>query len=62
MGGLSRRDQRLVEQMLKRAERLEAEADYCTYKRHADEKRFTASIYREHARKIMDGVVIDGTE
>lgn len=51
---------RVVQQMLKRAERLEAEADGCMYERHAQEKRNTARIYREHARKITEGVVIDG--
>ena len=57
---MSRRDMRIVQQMLKRAERLEAEADACMYERHAQEKRNTARVYREHARKITEGVVIDG--
>jgi 5,10-methylene-tetrahydrofolate dehydrogenase/methenyl tetrahydrofolate cyclohydrolase len=60
MGGLSRRDQRLVDQLLKRAERLEAEAEYQQLPRHAQEKRTAARINREHAQKIMDGVIIDG--
>lgn len=59
MGGLSRRDMRVVQQMLKRAERLEAEAESELYARHAQEKRNTARVYREHARKITEGVVID---
>jgi len=60
MGGLSKRDQRVVDQLLKRAERLEAEAEYQQLPRHAQEMRTTARINREHAQKIMDGVIIDG--
>lgn len=60
MGGLSKRDERLVKQLLKRAERLEAEAEWQQLPRHAHEKRNAARINREHAQKIMDGVIIDG--
>jgi len=60
MGSLSRRDQRIVAQLIKRAERLEDEAEYEVMARHAREKRIAARINREHAQKIMDGVLIDG--
>ena len=60
MGGLSKRDERLVKQLLKRAERLEAEAEWQQLPRQAHEKRNAARINREHAQKIMDGVIIDG--
>lgn len=60
MGSLSRRDQRLVDNLIKRAERLEAEAEYEVLPRHRAQKRKSAELNREHARKICEGTLIDG--
>ena len=60
MGSLSKRDERLVKQLLKRAERLESEAEYQQLPRHAHSMRNSARINREHAQKISEGVLIDG--
>jgi hypothetical protein len=60
MGELSRRDAALVKSLLKRAERLEAQAEGEVYTRHRRDKLKSAMVYREEADKISKGVRIDG--
>ena len=52
MGELSRRDERALNQLLKRAQRLEDEAQYAQYGRQRREKLTAAKVYREEAEAL----------
>ena len=53
MGELSKRDERIVRALLKRAAALEREAEWQTLDRYKREKLQAASLYRLEAEKLQ---------